>query len=93
MFFIFAMLLVPLDLGPAEQKLEAVFTNASNVLTTLGLSVCILGIIVGGLMRATAFGNERKIATSNVALSCAVVGFVIVLLASVLAQGIQGLVG
>ena len=93
MFVIIASLLTPLDLGPAQQKLEGVFTNAATVLTTLGLSVCILGIIVGGLMRATAFGNERKIATSNVALSCAVVGFVIVLLSTVLAQGIQGLVG
>ena len=92
MLFVFATLLTRLDLGPAEAELESLFSGASTVLTTLGLSICILGIIVGGLMRATAFGNERKIATSNVALSCAVVGFVIVLLANVLAGAIQGLV-
>ena len=80
-------------MGAAEAELQTLFTNIQTILLTLGLSVCILGIIVGGLMRATAFGNERKIATSNVALSCAVVGFVIVLLSSVLANGIKGVIG
>jgi type IV secretory pathway VirB2 component (pilin) len=80
-------------MGGAEAEIQTLFNNIQTILTTLGLSVCILGIIVGGLMRATAFGNERKIATSNVALSCAVVGFVIVLLSSVLANGIQGVIG
>jgi hypothetical protein len=54
--------------------------------------VCVLGIIVGGLMRATAFGNERKVARSNQAIACAVVGLVIVLIATVAAGAVNGVI-
>jgi type IV secretory pathway VirB2 component (pilin) len=63
--------------------------NIQTLLQGVGLAICVIGIMVGGLMRATAFGNERKIATSNMALSCAVVGFVIVLVATTAGTTIQ----
>ena len=46
----------------------------------LGVAIAVIGIIVGGLMRATAWGSEQRIAMSNKAITCAVIGLVIVLL-------------
>ena len=50
------------------------------ILMGLGVAVSVIGIIVGGLMRATAWGSEQRIAMSNKAISSAVIGLVIVLL-------------
>jgi hypothetical protein len=80
------------DLGPLETELSSIISSVSSLLVGLGITVCVLGIVVGGLMRATAFGNERKVAMSNAAIACAVVGLVIVLLASTIASGIGDLV-
>ncbi len=80
------------DLGPLETELSSIISSVSTLLVGLGITVCVLGIVVGGLMRATAFGNERKVAMSNAAIACAVVGLVIVLLASTIASGIGDLV-
>lgn len=70
--------------------LNNLIQGIQNLLLGVGGGICVIGIMVGGLMRATAFGNERRIAASNVALSCAVVGFIIVLLASTAASTIAG---
>jgi len=51
-----------------------------KVLMGLGVAVAVIGIVVGGLMRATAWGSEQRIAMSNKAITCAVIGLVIVLL-------------
>lgn len=51
-----------------------------NILMGLGVAIAVIGIVVGGLMRATAWGSEQKIAMSNKAITCAVIGLVIVLL-------------
>jgi hypothetical protein len=51
-----------------------------SVLMGLGIAIAVIGIIVGGLMRATAWGSEQRIAMSNKAITCAVIGLVIVLL-------------
>jgi type IV secretory pathway VirB2 component (pilin) len=68
-------------MGGLETTLGGLLSSIQGLLTYLGGTICVIGIIVGGLMRATAFGSERRIAASNVALSCAIVGFIIVLLA------------
>jgi len=62
-------------------EILAVITNVTGILTGIGVALCVVGIIVGGLMRATSFGNERKVATSNQAIAAAVIGLVIVLMA------------
>jgi len=51
-----------------------------NILMALGVAIAVIGIVVGGLMRATAWGSEQRIATSNKAITCALIGLVIVLL-------------
>jgi hypothetical protein len=79
-------------MGDLETQLSGIIQSISDLLKGLGIVVCVLGIIVGGLMRATAFGNERKVARSNQAIACAVVGLVIVLIASVAATAVSGII-
>jgi hypothetical protein len=50
-----------------------------GILEALGVAIAVIGIVVGGLMRATAWGSEQRIAMSNKAITCAVIGLVIVL--------------
>jgi len=50
-----------------------------SILMGLGVAIAVIGIVVGGLMRATAWGSEQRIAMSNKAITCAVIGLVIVL--------------
>jgi hypothetical protein len=72
--------------------INGVLTNIITVMTGIGALVCAVGIAVGGLMRATSFGNERKISDSNTAITCAVIGLVIVLLAQTLGNWVAGLI-
>jgi hypothetical protein len=67
--------------GALVDQIKAGATAIVGVLTGVGIFVTVIGIIIGGLMRATAFGNERRIATSNTAITGAIVGIVIVVLA------------
>jgi hypothetical protein len=67
--------------------------NVTGLMTGIGVVVCIAGIIVGGLMRATAFGNERKVAQSNQAIACAVIGLVIVGLAQIAGPAVGSILG
>jgi FtsH-binding integral membrane protein len=80
-------------LGALEQQIKGLITNITGVLTGIGVAACVIGIIVGGLMRATAFGNERKVAQSNQAIACAVVGLVIVGLAQVAGPAVGQMFG
>jgi hypothetical protein len=60
-------------------------------LASIGAVVCALGIAVGGIMRATSFGNERRVSDSNTAITCAVVGLVVVLVAIPLGNWLENL--
>ncbi|HEX3643773.1 MAG TPA: hypothetical protein VHV10_20990 [Ktedonobacteraceae bacterium] len=51
-----------------------------SILMGLGVAIAVIGIVVGGLMRATAWGSEQRIAMSNKAITCAIIGLVIVLI-------------
>lgn len=79
-------------LGALGTTLTNLINNITGLLTGLGVAVCVVGIIVGGLMRATAFGNERKVAQSNQAIACAVVGLVIVGLAQVAGPAVNTMI-
>ena len=79
------------NLGALGTQLNGFISSVTNILSGLGAGVAVIGIIVGGLMRATAFGNERKVAISNQAIACAIVGLAIVLVAQTAATGIQSL--
>ncbi len=69
---------------PVVKVIKGGLTNIIGVLTALGIAVAVIGIVVGGLMRATSWGSEQRIAASNKAISSAVVGLIIILLAVIL---------
>jgi hypothetical protein len=87
----FTSVVLAADIGGIGGMLKTFIGNVTDILKGLGVGVAGIGIIVGGLMRATAFGNERKVAISNQAIACAIVGLVIVLVASTVAAGMQTL--
>jgi hypothetical protein len=65
---------------PFVETLVSGLGTIINILMGLGIAIAVIGIVVGGLMRATAWGSEQRIAMSNKAITCAIVGLVIVLL-------------
>jgi hypothetical protein len=68
-------------------------TTIIEVLTALGVVVAVIGIIVGGLMRATSWGNDQRVATSNKAITSAIIGLVIVLIAVALGNAVPSWFG
>lgn len=81
------------DLSGISTPLNNFVSGVTTILSGLGVGVAVIGIIVGGLMRATAFGNERKVAVSNQAIACAIVGLAIVLIAQTAATAISTFFG
>jgi len=73
---------------PVVKVVKDGLTNIIEVLTALGVAVAVVGIIVGGLMRATAWGSEQRIAMSNKAISSSVIGLVVVLLGVILGTAV-----
>ena len=80
------------DLTPLQTDVNNILQAVETLLKGIGVAICVVGIMVGGLMRATAFGNERKVAISNQAIACAVIGLAIVLLATVAGPAVQSLI-
>lgn len=97
----FMALNVPSSLGIANTVCNDLFvellkkglTSIIGVLTALGVVIAVIGIIIGGLMRATAWGSDQRIAASNKAISSAIVGLIIVLLAVYLGTAIPNWFG
>ena len=82
---------VPAVCGADTINLTPIIQKITGVLTAIGAAVCGLGIAVGGIMRATSFGNERRVSDSNTAITCAVVGLITVLLAQGIGTWLGGL--
>jgi uncharacterized membrane-anchored protein len=61
--------------------LTTLVTNIQTLVIGLAISVFVVCVIIAGLMRMLSFGNERRVAISNMALTAAVVGLVIALIA------------
>jgi len=61
--------------------LETLITDVRQAVFYLGAIAFVVSVAVAGIMRMTSASNERRIAMSNMALTAAVVGLVIMLLA------------
>jgi hypothetical protein len=53
--------------------------SIQSLVTAVGLVIFFIGIGIAGILRMISAGNERRIAVSNMALTAAIVGLVIVL--------------
>jgi hypothetical protein len=80
----------PVCNDPLVQLIKDAITTIVGVLTALGVAISVIGIVVGGLMRATAWGSDQRIGMSNKAISSAVIGLVIVLLGVAIGSAIPG---
>jgi hypothetical protein len=72
-------------------------TNLAIFLQTfilgLGATIFVIGVAIAGIMRMVAFGSERRIATSNMALTAAVVGLIIMLIGAGLLTVLKSVFG
>ena len=78
---------------PIGTVLQTTATSIQNDARIVGGIVFIICVIVAGIMRMIAFGSERRVAVSNMALTAAVVGLGIVILSPIMATTIAGWVG
>ncbi len=69
---------------PAADTLTQIanFVNAiQGAVTGLGVAMFIIGVTIAGMMRMMSFGSERRIMVSNMAITAAIVGLAIMLMA------------
>jgi hypothetical protein len=71
-------------IGDVPAQLNNLLNTINTGVTAVGATVFLISVAVAGIMRMVAFGSERRIALSNMALTAAVVGLVIMLLAGAL---------
>jgi hypothetical protein len=69
--------------------LNGLVGSIENLARTVGLAVFLVCVIIAGIMRMVAFGSERRIHLSNMALTAAVAGLVIMLLAAAFQTFVQ----
>lgn len=63
-------------------QLDTFLTDTKTLLITIGGVVFLICVAVAGIMRMISFGNERRIAISNMAITAAIVGLLIMGLAA-----------
>ncbi|HLZ63272.1 MAG TPA: hypothetical protein VKR06_40585 [Ktedonosporobacter sp.] len=78
------------DVGNMLNKLAGSIQNDARI---VGFTVFIIAVIIAGIMRMVAFGSERRVALSNMALTAAVVGLGILLLAPVIQTALGNMLG
>jgi hypothetical protein len=74
-------------------KINALATKVKGIVLTVGGTIFLISVAVAGIMRMVAFGNERRVALSNMALTAAVVGLIIMLLSTTLDTFLRGVFG
>jgi len=62
-------------------QLDTFLTDTKTLLVTIGATIFLICVAVAGIMRMISFGNERRIAISNMAIAAAVIGLLIMGLA------------
>jgi hypothetical protein len=70
--------------APAADTLTQIanFVNAiQGAITGLGVAIFVIGVTIAGMMRMMSFGSERRIMVSNMAITAAIVGLAIMLMA------------
>ncbi|GHO51343.1 hypothetical protein [Ktedonospora formicarum] len=73
----------PIYNGTNQNAFQQILGFASNIellIRTLGITIFLIGIAVAGIMRMVSFGSDRRVALSNMALTAAIVGLVIMLM-------------
>ncbi len=72
--------------GDPLPQLNKFVQQIETTVRIVGGTVFLIAVAIAGIMRMVAFGNERRVALSNMALTAAVVGLIIMLMATALSQ-------
>jgi hypothetical protein len=75
--------------GNGYQDIVNFATNIMSTLRILAIVVFFISITVAGMMRMMSFGGQQRIMISNMALTSAIIGLVIVAISFVLQSLIQ----
>lgn len=79
----------PPDPGQDMKPLLDLLAKIRTLIYAIGLTACAISVIVAGVMRMAAYGNERRVAMSNMAMIAAIVGLVIMVMAAAILNFIQ----
>jgi hypothetical protein len=71
-------------------QLNKFVEQVRGTVLAVGGTIFLISVAVAGIMRMVAFGNERRVALSNMALTAAVIGLIIMLMATALSKFING---
>jgi len=87
------IVIFPLQVIAAPTTIAEIINNVVTGLQGIGAGLATIAFIVAGIMFLTAVGNPSRMAIGKGALIAAVTGIVIILLASVACNFINGLFG
>ncbi|MBO0783663.1 MAG: hypothetical protein J2P37_33035 [Ktedonobacteraceae bacterium] len=76
--------LQPLADPPAYKQLTAFVNSIMNLVRQIGLVIFIISISIAAMMRMMSFGGQQRIMFANLALTSAVIGLVVLALASII---------
>jgi hypothetical protein len=76
--------------GDPLPELNKFVQQIRTTVLAVGGTIFLVSVAIAGIMRMVAFGNERRVALSNMALTAAVVGLIIMLMATALSKFING---
>ncbi|GHO78875.1 hypothetical protein KSD_66460 [Ktedonobacter sp. SOSP1-85] len=79
----------PKSTGDPYKDIVNFANSIRSLVYVLGFTIFLIGIIGAGIMRILSFGSDRRVAMSNMALTAAVIGLIIILLGAGLSTLLQ----
>src|SRR5262245_3223047 len=89
---------IPIDgPDPTQEQAYKNLVNFANGVTSLirfiAATIFFIGITIAGMLRMMAFGSDRRILLSNMALTSGLVGAIVIAMATVLQMFITNILG
>lgn len=81
-----------LSVCAAESNISKTIVKITDLLTTIGGVLAILGFVVAGLMMTLAFENEENVKTAKNIIKWSMIGLLVILMAKALSAIVEGVV-
>jgi len=81
-----------LSVCAAKDKISETIVKITDLLTTIGGVLAILGFVVAGLMMTLAFENEENVKTAKNIIKWSMIGLLVILMAKALSAIVEGVV-
>jgi hypothetical protein len=75
------------------EAVSALFTTLATALSQIAFAIALFAFVVGAIIIMLAHGNPRQMEHGKAAITCAVGGFVLVLMARAILGVVQNAVG